>query len=255
MLTTASLDAPIGRLAAEHPELLPVLDRFGLDYCCHGRQTLAEACRNAGADPRAVLKAIDQTPDREPATHAEHDWASASMCELADHIEALHHRKARESFDRLSAIVPRVLSAHADRHPELREVAAVVEQLREEMMDHMVREERVLFPWLRRLERPTAVNVGPPWSVQRPIDCMEHDHASVADALARLRRLTSGYQAPTDACRTYESLLITLRDLDHDTRVHIHKENNILFPAGIRAEKDRAHGGLRSMPAPLGSDN
>lgn len=243
-----STDVQIGRLAAERPEFVPVFDRLGLDYCCHGSRTLAEACEHAGVDLSTALRALGDAGAGPHAHGGERDWLSATMQDLADHIEQTHHRLAREWFERLRGLMPRLLSAHGERHPELREVSEVIDQLREEMTDHMIREERVLFPWLRRLERPTAVNVGPPWSVRRPIDCMEHDHVSVSQGLAKLRRLTSDYRSPEDACRTYESVLSVLRDLDRDTRIHIHKENNILFPAGIRAEHARERGGLRSLP-------
>ena len=187
-----------------------------------------------GADPRAVLKAIDQTPtESRPRDTTGHP----PRCANGRPHRALH-RKARESFDRLSAIVPRVLKA-PDRH-RVREVAVVASG---RMMDHMV--EGCCL--LRRLERrrSTSALLG----VQRPID-HGHDHAAWPMRSRDCARLTSGYQAqPTRAGLVAPDH----GETDHD-RVHIHKENNILFPAGIRAGKDQ-HGGLRSMPAPLGSDN
>jgi regulator of cell morphogenesis and NO signaling len=97
----------------------------------------------------------------------------------------------------------------------------------------------VLFPWLRRLERPTEIQSGPTWSVRRPISCMVHDHDDAGKALATLRRLTNDYTPPDDACATYRSTLSTLEALEADTHRHIHKENNILFPAGVAAEDAR----------------
>jgi regulator of cell morphogenesis and NO signaling len=107
------------------------------------------------------------------------------------------------------------------------------------MREHMIREERVLFPWLRRLEKPGAIMTGPPWSVQRPISCMEHDHDSAGAALARMRRMTNDFTLPADACNSYRALYQSIAALERDTHVHIHKENNILFPAGVRAEAGR----------------
>jgi regulator of cell morphogenesis and NO signaling len=137
-------------------------------------------------------------------------------------------------------LMPRVLGAHAEAHPFLRELDVALRALEHDLADHMIREERVLFPWLRRLEQPGAVTIGPPWSVQRPIDCMEHDHDGVAEAFVRIRALTDDYTPPKAACASFAALLTLLSDLERDTRRHIHKENNILFPAGLRAERSRA---------------
>jgi regulator of cell morphogenesis and NO signaling len=135
--------------------------------------------------------------------------------------------------------MPRVLSAHAKSDPRLERLGEVVSEFLDDMAEHMVREERVLFPWLRRLERPTEIQGGPPWSVRRPIDCMVHDHEAAGAQLAEMRALTDGFTPPTGACVTYRSMLSTLEQLERDTHAHVHKENNILFPAGVRAEERR----------------
>lgn len=229
---------PLGTLAGEHPVLIPVLDRFGLDYCCHGGRSLKEACEAARVSLHDVLAAIQE--DRSvPRGASDQRWMDATMTELADHIEATHHARAREWFDRLTTIVPRVKAAHLARHPWLEGLEVTIRNLQEAMHDHMVREERVLFPWLRRLDRPSEIHTGPPWSVKRPISCMVHDHDEVAGLLARIRTLTDGYHAPPDACSSFRVMVDLLRELDADTRLHIHKENNILFPAGVRAEQTR----------------
>ncbi|MBL8991390.1 MAG: DUF542 domain-containing protein [Phycisphaerae bacterium] len=246
---TAALrpDDPIGLAARRHPELLAVFDRFGLDYCCHGRRTVDEACRAASADTAAVLASADAAMALPAATRPDRDWAAMSMAELCDDIERTHHVFARDTLSRAEALADKIAEAHGNAHPGFIEVRAVVRELRNEMLDHMIREERVLFPWLRRLERHESLHVGPPWSVKRPIDCMVHDHESVAAAFERLRRLTADYTPPPGTCGSVAVLMNTLRDLERDTRTHIHKENNILFPAGVRAEAVR-----NAAPAPAG---
>jgi len=168
------------------------------------------------------------------------DWRGATMTALADHIEQTHHAFVRDALARLATLMPRVIEAHADAHPELRELGSVIEAFAEDMRDHMVREERVVFPWLRRLERPTEIQGGPAWSVKRPISCMIHDHDDAAAALRRMRTLTGGYEPPEDTCITVRTVYELLSRLERDTHVHIHKENNILFPAGIEAEARRS---------------
>jgi regulator of cell morphogenesis and NO signaling len=237
-------ECTVGRIAAADPRTIPVFERLGLDYCCGGRAALADAARTIGLDPEAVLRdlraacADDAGPD-------DRDWTKATLAELADHIEGAHHAFVRDALSRLNAIVPKVVRAHGERHPELKDLQDVIRTFSEEMHDHMIREERVVFPWIKRLERSSQIHKGPPWSVKRPISCMVHDHDDAGRALESMRRLTHGYTPPPDACPTYRSMLTTLAQLESDTHLHIHKENNILFPGGIAAEERLAVGEAR----------
>lgn len=252
MSGTLNPDTPIGQLAAAHPEWMPIFDRFGLDYCCGGGRTLRDACETTGAPLDEVIAACPNAPADAPAraAAAERNWLDASMSELADHIEATHHAFARHAFARLGTLVRKVAAAHGDERPSLHELERLVASLADDMHEHMIREERVVFPWLRRLERHTEIHTGPPWSIRRPISCMIHDHDDVAAGFAEARRLTDGYTAPPGACNTFRAMIDLLRDLEHDTRVHIHKENNILFPAGIRAEERRRATDRPAAPSP-----
>lgn len=231
-----TVNTPLRQIAIERPGCIPTLERLGLDYCCGGAATLREAAAARGLDPEEVLDAIRSTlPDASRIDPI--DWSSATMTELADHIEQTHHAFVRETLTRVSELLPRVLERHASEHPELHELSLIVAVFADDMHDHMVREERVLFPWLRRLERRTEIQGGPPWSVRRPISCMEHDHDEAAEALRAMRRLTNDYQAPEGSCPTFHELYRLLDQLERDTHEHIHKENNILFPAGVAAEE------------------
>jgi regulator of cell morphogenesis and NO signaling len=223
----------LGALAAAYPAAIPTFERFDLDYCCGGGRTLGAACAERGLSASEVLEAIGAGAGVAPAERA---WNEATMTELADHIEQTHHAFTREALTRLANSLPRVVGAHGERHPELRRLEEVVREFSAEMIDHMEREERVLFPWLRRLEREPGAPGVPAGSVRGPIDCMEHDHESAGAALAEMRRLTGGFVPPPEACGLYRSVLATLREVERDTHVHVHKENNILFPAGLRAE-------------------
>ena len=239
-------ESTIGTIASARPASIAVFERFALDYCCHGDRTLADACIDRGVDPAVVLREIDAA-ERIVDGADDRLWTDASMTDLADHIEYTHHEFARQMLARLAETLPRVVRVHGESHPELREVATIVAAMSEDMHDHFIREERVLFPWLRRLDRHSELHTGPPWSVRRPIDCMEHDHEELGGLFARLRSLTADYSVPADACGSYRSVMDTLGALERDTHIHIHKENNILFPAGIRAEE--AASAHRKAPA------
>jgi regulator of cell morphogenesis and NO signaling len=194
-------------------------------------------------DAGRVLNELDQAP----AVGADSvcDWSSAPLADLCDHIERTHHAFLREQLPRLGGWIDRVVAAHADRHPELADVRRAFHELRAELEPHMFKEEHILFPAIRALERAACPLAFPFGSVSNPIGVMEGEHDRAGALLARLREPAHGYQVPDDACGTYRALLDGLRRLEADLHVHIHKENNILFPRAAELES--------AEPAALGA--
>lgn len=221
----------LGELVVEHPDLIRPFERLGLDYCCGGQRSLAEACRDAGLDPDEVLAVLAHA--LAPAHPA--DYSQLGPVELVDHIEDLHHTYLKDELPRLSMLAEKVAGVHGDRHPELVEVDATYAELRAELEPHLMKEERVLFPMVRELAAdPTArFHCG---SVRNPISVMLGEHDRAGSLLARLRHLTGGFEAPDDACASYQALYRGLAELEADTHLHIHKENNLLFPAVVALE-------------------
>jgi regulator of cell morphogenesis and NO signaling len=235
---TIDPDRSIGDLAGERLGRIEVLERHGIDYCCGGPATLAEACRKAGCEPRDVVADLERS-DREatsaPAA-ATRDWRAASLTDLTDHIVAEHHAFMKRELPRLGDLLAKVLAAHGERHPELRDVARVYRGLRDEIEAHLGKEEQVLFPLIQQMERTGEAGRAHCGSVENPIAVMEREHASAGEALATLRRLTGGYAMPADGCATYRALLEGLAAMERDLHEHIHKENNILHPRAARLE-------------------
>ncbi len=223
----------LGALASRMPECTVVFDLLGLDYACGGPVTLQEACREAGLTLSEVLRRLQSLS---AATVPARRWDLVSMTELADHIEATHHFYAREAFAALAEQLPKAAAEEGRHGTDLPRLAWEVESLSFEMREHMDREERVLFPWIRGLEQSCEMRGRPPWSIRRPISCMEHDHDEVASAFGRIRELTRRYVLPAGAPPSVRTAIETLRRLDLDTREHLHKENNILFPGAVAAE-------------------
>lgn len=214
----------LGDLVTALPAAARVFERHGLDYCCGGGRRLSAACHEAGIDVGAVLVEL-ATLD---AASAE-DWAAMTPLELVDHIEQRHHAYLWRQLPVLAALVSKVADVHGGRHPELDAVAATFEELRADLEPHLEDEERVLFPMIRQL----VSSIG--WPIadmgDDPMTVLAAEHDRVGELLARLRTLTDGYQVPTDGCASYRSLYQQLAELEADTHLHVHKENNVLFPA------------------------
>lgn len=217
----------LGDLVATTPAAAPVLEGFGLDYCCRGNRTLADACADAGVDPTVVAAKL---ADLEVA--GDTAWTLLDAPALAEHIVATHHRYLHEELPLLDVLAEKVLGVHGSRHPELAEVRRLVAAVRADLEPHLMKEERVLFPAI------AAIAAGqtefPFGSVANPIRMMTIEHDRAGQLLADLRAATNSYAIPDDACASFRSLYGRLEALELDTHLHIHKENHVLFPAAVQ---------------------
>ena len=231
-LTAAS---SLAEWVARCPETAPVLERYRLDYCCGGRQSLEAACVEQGLDQESVLEDIKQAHQKSQSSGAPPvDWSRQSLTDLCNHIEQTHHAFLRTQLPRVEELVTKVVAAHGDRHPELSSVSDTFRALAAELGPHLMKEEQVLFPAIRLLESSESTPQFPFGSIENPIGAMEHEHDAAGGLLHKLRYLTGDYTPPDDACPTWRQLLEGLHALELDLHQHIHKENNLLFPAAAR---------------------
>ena len=228
----------VGALVAAHPELARVFERLKIDYCCGGKRTLAEACAERGLDLPQVADELQQAAAQPDKTLV--DASALGLAELADHIEQTHHAYLKRELPRIEALTEKVAAAHGQRDPRLVALRKTFLDFQAELVSHMLKEERVLFPMLRllaRSEHPVALHCG---SLAHPIRVMECEHDQAAAALARFRQWTDGFTPPPDACGTLQALYHALAELEADMHQHVHKENNVLFPRAVAREAELA---------------
>jgi regulator of cell morphogenesis and NO signaling len=240
-MSSVSLDTPIGQLVTERPSRSLIFERLAIDYCCGGRTTLREACQSRGLDPVAVLYELAGCDTEENSVN-QTDWSQAPLSALADHIVATHHQYLREVLPRLTLLIDKVVRAHGERHSELLRLQERFRFFRCELEAHMAKEERVLFPMCRELEAVQTLPGMHCGSVDNPIRVVMREHDDAGSTLAAMRELTHDFTPPEDACITYRTMLEGLADLERDMHLHVHKENNILFPRASAAEACRAAG-------------
>jgi len=237
-MTTIDTSMTLGALVTAHPELAGELEKRGLDYCCGGQRTLAEACAALGLDALATASALGDarmSPGEEPLS-----WPSMDAVELVEHLLTTHHRYLWDELPRLSALVAKIVSVHGGRHPELAAVATCYEEIRADLEPHLIKEEKVLFPMIAELAAAPTSPTFHCGTLRNPISVMMREHDAVGDLLARLRTLTDGYRVPDDGCASYEACFGGFARLESDTHLHIHKENNLLFPMVVRMERELA---------------
>lgn len=232
------VNATVGDIVANDFRAAGVLERFGIDFCCGGRRPLVEACRSAAADPEAVVRELEALPAGE---HADDDAVNWPVDRLIDHIESVHHNYVRAALPRIVVHLRRLVEVHGLRHSELSLVAAAFDRLKSELRQHIVKEEQMLFPYVRDLAEHAGQLCGglmsPFGSVENPIRMMEREHRNAGDEMRMIRDLTRGYTTPPDGCTTFAVCMAELREFECDLQRHVHLENNVLFPKAIALEK------------------
>jgi len=217
-------DQTVGQLASTLSGASRVFYHHGLDFCCGGHVSLAEACASAGLDVDSVIAEIEAEADQSRTGSFER-WDERPLPEVIDHILAQFHEPHRRELPRLLEMARKVEEVHADKSTCPHGLAALLDRMSEEMELHMQKEEQVLFPLLRNGQGRMAA---------MPIQVMEEEHRDHGKNLERLRDLTDDYTPPPEACDTWKALYLGLAELERELMEHIHTENNILFPRALR---------------------
>jgi regulator of cell morphogenesis and NO signaling len=233
-MTTIDPQMTLGALVNADPDLAREFERRGMDYCCGGGQSLADACEERGLDPTVTVSELTAASTTGDAA----EWSTMGAAALVDHLEATHHRYLWDELPRLSALVAKVVSVHGERHPELHAIAACYEEARADLEPHLSKEEQVLFPMIRELATASSAPSFHCGTLQNPISVMLREHDAVGELLTQLRQLTNDYSPPADGCASYVTCFAALAELEADTHLHIHKENNLLFPLVARMENE-----------------
>ena len=229
----------VREFAVEMPNATRVFEKLKIDYCCGGDEPLNNACAKAGLPVEEVFSLLTQAGsmnDESEVLHAE----SEPLTRLANYILEKHHVFTRNEVERLTALIEKVCSVHGANHPELLQIKSQFLALRAELEPHMMKEERILFPYIVGLEAAAADNHPAPFApfgtVANPIAMMMREHDGAGEMLREMRKLSADYKVPADVCISYQTLYHALEAFEQDLHQHIHLENNILFPRAIKLE-------------------
>lgn len=222
-MATMDPESTVARIATERPASIPVFHRHRIDFCCGGRQPLGEACRDAGISTDRFLDEVRAEEAR--TTVPLPRWDDASLDALIDHILTRYHRPLDEALPRIVDWAVAVQRAHGDHDPEyFRRLLQNVLAVRDEISAHMIKEEQVVFPWIRGGSGSTA---------GEPLGVLIQEHETLGRLLDEIRSMTNDFQVPDDACTTWRALWEALETLENDCHEHIHLENNVLFPRAL----------------------
>jgi len=231
----------IGELVAQDYRTAGVFKSHGIDFCCNGNRTIAEACAKHGLNSEQIIGELENALTQ--ANSGNIDFQSWPPDLLVDYIEKKHHRYVESKIPEIKGYLAKISQVHGDNHPELPEIEKEFSASAGALAAHMKKEELILFPFVRKLVQAeqSAAQLAPPHfgTVENPIAMMHEEHDAEGERFRKIAELSNNYTPPADACNTYKVAFALLREFEEDLHLHIHLENNILFPKAIEMENKR----------------
>ncbi|MBS0208012.1 MAG: DUF542 domain-containing protein [Planctomycetes bacterium] len=236
-MTTTHLDVTqtVADWSSRYPSVAPIFTKHQIDLCRDGGKTVIQACREQGIEPKALLGELAGAA--QPAfCELGADWENASIGELCDHIETVHHRHLRQELPRLNDLLQKVVETHQAAHPELDELRQSFARLRGGLERHLLTETTVVMPALRAVERDGLPAGSSPEYLTQLLRQLENDHAMIDKELKHMRQVTRGYTLPPNTCATYGAMLDGFWELEWHLHKGIDEEDEILFPRARRRD-------------------
>jgi len=216
----------LGEIVSDDFRAAGVFKRAGIDFCCGGKKTLGEACKEKDLYPGSLVSELEAL-EESPASHG-HNFKEWSLDFLADYITNTHHKYVLKTLPDLVFYTQKIAAVHGGHHTELTEVADLFARINEELLQHLRNEEEVLFPAIKfALVEPNQENRS---VILSEINRMSGEHEFAGGAMDHINEITGGYKVPDDGCNTYRVTMQLLEQFEDDLHVHVHLENNILFP-------------------------
>ncbi|MCX6169430.1 MAG: iron-sulfur cluster repair di-iron protein [Ignavibacteriales bacterium] len=226
-------------VVAENFYAVELFEKFGIDFCCNGNRSLQEALKEKQISNNKFLEElnkVNQSISSESQRYTEWD-----LNFLAQYIVNNHHTYVKNAIPEITAHLEKVKSAHGKKYSYISEIQNIFALVAEELTNHMMKEERILFPIVKYLTESQRFNEKPKTggygTIKNPIRQMEAEHVSAGGAMEKIRALTNNYSLPADACTTFQVTYKELDEFEKDLHKHVHLENNILFPRAIELEE------------------
>lgn len=224
-------DISIGELVALDFRAATVFKEAGIDFCCGGKMSIEEACNEKGIDQAEINKQLaDLESAPQDTVHNFNEWDLGFLC---DYIINTHHKFVLKTLPELVFYTEKIASVHGERHPELTEVSELFSEINRELLQHLNNEEEVFFPAVKEFLRSGSKYSR--MTILDQINKLSPEHEFAGGAMDKINSITRNYDVPADGCNTYHVTFRLLRQFEDDLHVHVHLENNILFPKALKS--------------------
>ena len=239
-MNTLQLTETVGAIAAKDYRNTKVFRKLGINYSYAGNKTLEEACKEAGVSIEQVKVALEQ--NKLPMPTAEQEFNKWDIEALIDYIITTHHRYAKENAVVIYDLAQNVANRHNENHPELTKLTTALFLFLNDLLNHLKKEEQILFPNIRQLAKKKSCVKGITYTtfgfIKESAIAMKKEHLAASNELKMFRKLTNDYLLPDDACISYKYLFEKMKEFENDLFLHVHLENNILFPKATALDEE-----------------
>ena len=220
----------IGDIVTQDFRAAEVFKKAGIDFCCGGSQSLEDACRDKKLDVAEIESELSKLENSEPgSSHKFNEWKLDFLC---DYIVNTHHQTVMKLLPELTFYTQKIAEVHGDNHPELSEIANLFAQVDTELRQHLRNEEEVLFPAIREVLKTNSAESKA--TIISEITRMTGEHEFAGGAMDKINELSHSYAVPDDGCNTYRVAYKLLEQFEDDLHIHVHLENNILYPKAMK---------------------
>jgi len=230
----------IAEIVTENYRTAKIFEAYKINFCRNGNSNFKDLVDKKNLDLEKIIAELDAVKSQ--SNSGSLDFNSLPLDLLADYIERKHHRYVEEKISDLKQYLKKLYKAHGDNHPELFEINDQFNQSVGELTMHMKKEELILFPYIRKMvlakQNNEKLNAPKFNSAEDLIQAMISDHDFEGERFKKIAQLTNNYTTPDDGCNTYRLTYSLLEEFQDDLHIHIHLENNILFPKAIGLEKE-----------------
>ncbi|MCF8260154.1 MAG: iron-sulfur cluster repair di-iron protein [Melioribacteraceae bacterium] len=217
-----------------------VFEKYGIDFCCGGNRLLEEVCAEKNLVVENILSELDKV--LQAPTEKKQRFDSWELPFLMEYIINNHHAYVKEAIPLIQEHSTKVANKHGKNYPFMIEVKSLFDRVAKEMHEHMEKEEKIVFHIIKYLDDCRKFNETPKTggfkTVKSPIQKMENEHSSAGNAMEQIKKLTNNFLPPEGACNTFRLTYSELEEFEKDLHIHVHLENNILFPKAIKLEED-----------------
>ena len=230
----------IGEIVKTNYKTSDVFKKYGIDFCCGGNQSIAKVCEASNIDEKHLMDEVNKILNTTKEEGLPYDEWPIDL--LASYVQKVHHKYVEQNIPVITGYLDKIVQVHGKHHPELLEIRELFKGCAGELTMHMKKEEFMIFPYVQKLTK-LQENPSSPWqqptfgSIENPINQMEDEHTNEGERFRKIIALSNNYTPPEGACNTYIVTFQKLREFENDLHLHIHLENNILFPKAIALEK------------------
>jgi regulator of cell morphogenesis and NO signaling len=233
-----SAEKKVSEVVASNIKTAHVFKKYGIDFCCGGGVSLSRACEKNQVDLNQLLSDLASVDEKILPSQNYNAW---QLDFLINYIVNTHHQYVTEALAMIDSYAEKVAKVHGEGHPPVIKIYELFKLVASELSGHMKKEELILFPYINKMVQSQKLGLSVAashfGSVINPITMMEQEHETAGNLMKEIAQLTNSYTPPEWACNTFKALYAKLEEFEQDLHMHVHLENNILFPKAVLLEE------------------